>query len=153
MTIVLFDDNQKNLRYTDMSLKLYGTQEIWYIVSCEVSNTKITIEIYKTKVMDIYFMMTGFSIRITLKNFYVSSILKLSFFLSGGYKGVNFNLPPEVSSGINHGRDRDCIDQMQDLELLDLERRFRDMGFLIEESESSERYVLVFCNFLISFFL
>ena len=37
---------------------------------------------------------------------------------------------------------------MQDLELLDLERRFRDMGFLIEESESSERYLFVMCLFI-----
>jgi len=57
---------------------------------------------------------------------------------NGGYKGVNFNLPPEVSSGVDHGHGSDCINQMQDLELLDLERRFRDMGFLVEESESSE---------------
>ena len=57
---------------------------------------------------------------------------------SGGYTGVNFNLPPEISSGVGPGRD--CIDQMQDLELCEMERKFRDMGFNLEETESSIRY-------------
>ena len=66
---------------------------------------------------------------------YTSKGLFLSL---GGYTGVNFNLPPEISSGVGPGRD--CIDQMQDLELCEMERKFRDMGFNLEETESSIRY-------------
>ena len=65
-------------------------------------------------------------------------ILKRLRSFSGGYTGVNFNLPPEISSGVGPGRD--CIDQMQDLELCEMERKFRDMGFNLEETESSIRY-------------
>ena len=50
---------------------------------------------------------------------------------------MHFNLPPEISSGVGPGRD--CIDQMQDLELCEMERKFRDMGFNLEETESSIR--------------
>ena len=65
-------------------------------------------------------------------------IMKLLPSFSGVYTGVEFNLPPEISSGV--GSARDCIDQMQDLELCEMERKFRDMGFNLEEAESSIRY-------------
>lgn len=67
------------------------------------------------------------------------SFYKIISTFIGGYTGINFNLPPEVSSGVEKGNGRDCIDEMQDLELLDLERKFRDMGFMSEESETTER--------------
>ena len=62
------------------------------------------------------------------------------FCILGGYTGVNFNLPPEVSSGVQTGPERDCIDQMQDLELIEMERKFKEMGFVLDEAESSDRY-------------
>ena len=73
------------------------------------------------------------------RNYYNHLFHKVLSVVIGGYTGINFNLPPEVSSGVEKGNDRDCIDEMQDLELLDLERKFRDMGYLQEESETSER--------------
>ena len=64
----------------------------------------------------------------------------IHYFLTlGGYTGVNFNLPPEVSSGIETGASRDCIDQMQDLELCEIERKLREMGFVLDEAESVDR--------------
>merc|ERR1719510_1334255 len=57
---------------------------------------------------------------------------------NGGYTGVRFNLPPEISSGVQKGRGRDCVDQLQDLELCEMEQKFRDMGFALDEVESSE---------------
>ena len=77
-----------------------------------------------------------------LNNNYINLFLTL-FLITGGYTGVRFNLPPEVSCGVQSGPGRDCIDQMQDLELCEMERKFRDMGFVLDEVESSERFVII----------
>ena len=68
--------------------------------------------------------------------------LFLLLLIIGGYTGVRFNLPPEISSGVQKGRGRDCVDQLQDLELCEMEQKFRDMGFALDEVDSSERFVM-----------
>ena len=34
---------------------------------------------------------------------------------------------------------------MQDLELIEMERKFKEMGFVLDEAESSDRYTLYIC--------
>ena len=112
-----FHNRNKNLYITTTSIKIY-IKDVWY------------------------FKRSFWMLLCIVTSWYI--IIKI-FCILGGYTGVNFNLPPEVSSGVQTGPERDCIDQMQDLELIEMERKFREMGFVLDEAESSDRYTWYIC--------